>query len=249
VADFDIREDWFKPLVIAAPLFASSLAIIYDVGFFFGADIGFFTFFSLSEHIVFALQAIPFVVIPALTLVGLIVGGLMLPPLMEKDTAKSVAKLQEMSQEERDAYIAKLKRQVKWIKRLDPYIQWIFAGINIGFIWKGWYAVGFLGLVSQTVWEIVYPIYSIERWKNPAFRYTTALLFIAVSWVTAFLIGYQRAEATLASSTPTERIFIDEKAIPARLIRGGERGVLFKSFETGKLSFLRWENIKRIDGI
>jgi hypothetical protein len=63
----------------------------------------------------------------------------------------------------------------------------------------------------------------------------------------AFTVGYERSLAIISSTEPTERISIEEKKIDVRLIRGGERGLLFKSFETGKLGFLRWEKIKQID--
>jgi hypothetical protein len=69
---FDIKEDGLKLVTVATPLFASSIAIIYDVGFFFGLDIGFFTFFTFSEHLVFALQAIPFALPAALGILGFI---------------------------------------------------------------------------------------------------------------------------------------------------------------------------------
>lgn len=42
------------------PLLGGLFAITYDVGYFWGVDPAFFSFFSLSEHIVFAAQAIPF---------------------------------------------------------------------------------------------------------------------------------------------------------------------------------------------
>jgi hypothetical protein len=62
-----------------------------------------------------------------------------------------------------------------------------------------------------------------------------------------FTLGYDRSMAIISGVEPTERISIEEKQIDVRIIRGGERGLLFKSFETGKLGFLRWEKIKQID--
>jgi hypothetical protein len=53
-AGFDLRADGVKVLTFVVPLFASSIAMIYDVGFFFGLDIGFFMFFTFSEHLVLA---------------------------------------------------------------------------------------------------------------------------------------------------------------------------------------------------
>jgi len=42
--------------------------------------------------------------------------------------------------------------------------------------------------------------------------------------------------------------FGDNKAaLPVRLIRGGDKGVLFFSLDTKKVRFLRWESIKQIE--
>jgi hypothetical protein len=41
------------------PLLGAALALTFDVGVFYAIGIDFFTLFSLSEHIVFALQALP----------------------------------------------------------------------------------------------------------------------------------------------------------------------------------------------
>ena len=48
-----------KELVVAVPLVGTALAVCFDVGFFWGLDISYFTFFSIVEHALFALQAIP----------------------------------------------------------------------------------------------------------------------------------------------------------------------------------------------
>lgn len=53
-----IYDNTLKFVTFAGPLLASSLAVTYDVGFFVGIGIGFFSFFSLSEHLVFALQSL-----------------------------------------------------------------------------------------------------------------------------------------------------------------------------------------------
>jgi hypothetical protein len=59
----------FKAVSVAAPLLASSIALFYDVGLFYALDAGFFTFFSISEHLLFALQSLPLALVPALWLV------------------------------------------------------------------------------------------------------------------------------------------------------------------------------------
>ena len=54
----DLRVQY---LLVLTPLLGSALAITYNVGYFFGIGgrLQFFTFFSLSEHIVFALAVFP----------------------------------------------------------------------------------------------------------------------------------------------------------------------------------------------
>jgi hypothetical protein len=68
----DKKVELGKITLVVVPIFASSLALCYDVGFFIGLDIRFFSFFSLSEHIVFALQTIPIALPATFTLVGVL---------------------------------------------------------------------------------------------------------------------------------------------------------------------------------
>src|SRR5260221_508806 len=57
-------EGWqLKDAVLFIPAAATLLAVSYDVGYFFEIDLQFFTFFSLGEHIVFALMALPQVLV------------------------------------------------------------------------------------------------------------------------------------------------------------------------------------------
>jgi hypothetical protein len=55
-----------KDYVVLLPVLASAMAVTYDVGYFGALDISYFSFFSLSEHIVFAIQALPFAIIAAM---------------------------------------------------------------------------------------------------------------------------------------------------------------------------------------
>jgi hypothetical protein len=42
-------------------------------------------------------------------------------------------------------------------------------------------------------------------------------------------------------------IGVEGKSLPARLIRGGDKGILFFSLDTKKVQFLRWDSIKQIE--
>jgi hypothetical protein len=246
MAELDVRDDWFKALAVGAPLFASSLAITYDVGFFFGADIGFFTFFSLSEHVVFALQAIPFVLVPALVIIGMIGVTWFGYRNIIKVGVEVTENVQQMSPGERETFIAKYTRRMRFYKLFDPYVQGEFFAFAFWLFAKHHYTSAFLLLVSQVVAKMVYPV---ERWESKTFRYALSLFCVLAGLTVAFTAGYERSEPIMSSTEPTERISIEERQIAVGLIRGGERGLLFKSFETGKLGFLRWETIKQIDSL
>jgi hypothetical protein len=54
------EHEWtLKEWITAAPVISTSFAFAFNVGNFFAIDISWFTLFSLSEHVVFALRAIP----------------------------------------------------------------------------------------------------------------------------------------------------------------------------------------------
>jgi hypothetical protein len=55
-----MNQDWqLKDLIAVVPLLASAFAFAYVVGYFLAFDIAWFPFFSLSEHVVFAIRALP----------------------------------------------------------------------------------------------------------------------------------------------------------------------------------------------
>jgi hypothetical protein len=49
----------FKELAVLVPSYAGALAVTYDVGYFYGLDPGLFSLFTLSEHVLFAINALP----------------------------------------------------------------------------------------------------------------------------------------------------------------------------------------------
>lgn len=64
-----------KELAIFIPLIGTVIAISYDVGYFYGIDIKFFTLFSVTEHIAFALEATPIALAVALSVAAFVGTG------------------------------------------------------------------------------------------------------------------------------------------------------------------------------
>lgn len=53
-------SEWsWNDLTAVVPIVASSFAFTYVIGYFYAFDIAWFTFFTLSEHVTFALRALP----------------------------------------------------------------------------------------------------------------------------------------------------------------------------------------------
>jgi hypothetical protein len=74
-------EPWsVKDGLIAIPFLASALALTWEVGFFVRVKAGAFGIFSISEHLTFALQALPVAFFAA----TLLIGGALQIDLMER---------------------------------------------------------------------------------------------------------------------------------------------------------------------
>ena len=68
-----MNQEWLKDAVkgIGVPAALSFFAYAYVIGFFLASDLAWFSFFSLSEHVVFAFRAIPLAVGASVVLVAL----------------------------------------------------------------------------------------------------------------------------------------------------------------------------------
>jgi hypothetical protein len=58
----------FASTITLVPIVASGFAVAFNVGYFLAYDISWLPFFSLSEHVVFALRALPIAIAAAVTL-------------------------------------------------------------------------------------------------------------------------------------------------------------------------------------
>jgi hypothetical protein len=238
------KELLLRLLTIAGPLYATSLAVGYDVGFFLGIDIGFFTFYSISEHFVFSLQALPWAFIPALTIFSsayILVYGY---HRNKKELAVFVEKFKAASPAEQNEERARLQKEIKRNKAVS-IIVWIscVATVAISIQFHN-YTTAFLAAVSQiTFWFA----FRKNRLDSQLVRLILVFVLISTGWIASFLLGYERAVRVLKSDAPQEVIQLETGEHKARIIRSGEKGLLFRSFETGKPTFLRWDVVKKIE--
>jgi hypothetical protein len=230
-----------KTLAVIGPVFASALAVLYDVGFFTGINIDFFTFFTLSEHLLFALQAIPYAAFAAYSISGFFIGSW----VGNRGTNKLIADLKaEPDFERRQAMAAPFLKRAESYSKQRPYIGGAMLFMACSTAVAGLYTSAFATLVAaaMVLWRNSWD--ELQKVEN-----RKAIIFgiVAVVLLLAFLTGYERADTVLKTKTASENILIDDKITPARVIRSGERGVLFLSIDTKKLRFIRWDAIKQID--
>ena len=76
--------DTLKDFLIPLPIFGTIAAVVFDVGYFYGIDINLFTLFTLSEHILFSIEALPFVFV-AISIFGSVFLGKAFGKSLERD--------------------------------------------------------------------------------------------------------------------------------------------------------------------
>ena len=212
-----------KNAFIVVPVFATSLAICFDVGYFAGIGLTFFSFFSLTEHIVFALQAIPFA-LPVTVLIMYFIGsGWFIFWYGQRDA---------------------VRRQYK-ITASAILTVVLSVGFGVGlFFYFGWYTASFIMAVAGLLALCINPLVRLLADDR---RYVLIVLTVVFAWLAAGLLGYELSERRAASPKQTEKLVLEGKEMPGKLIRGGERGVLFIPSDTKRVIFLRWDAIKNIE--
>lgn len=213
-----------KDFLVLIPLLGSALAITYDVGYFAGVNIKLFTLFSLSEHIVFALEVLPESLLMAFC-IGLL--GYYHKPLGQKLKASRSGWNLTIT------LIAALTLCTNAVAILlfNAYVAAIGAAIAACFLATG-----------------------MARSRSVLGR---VVLVGAGAAVMAYVLGYTAGSVFLYPNAGDEYFArhysiittIETKAdgrLGVKLIRSGERGVLFFEEKTKQVTLLRWDEIRQI---
>jgi len=110
-----------------------------------------------------------------------------------------------------------------------------------------WLTTAFLGItMAPLAYAAVVPLHRIRGWVS----IVGGVVFV---FVVAFGFGNIQARAQLLSRSGLNKLVLGEKGkndasvIEVRILRTGERGVLFFDPQSGDFGFLPWENVRRID--
>jgi hypothetical protein len=220
-----MAETSFKDILVTLPVLGTTLAVTFDVGYFYGIDINYFSLFSVSEHVAFALEALPF----AMGLASFFVVG-----TMALDSARA-RRLRKQAGSEGTKHTPFYRRTLFWL--LAAAMAW-----NVWDLWRdpssafSWItlAIGVL-LLSMIVW-----------FENDVSQSSLTGFAAAVSLFIAFSLGFDAARIYKKSEHYRYTVSLANTEIKAKVARSGEKGLLFFEAPTNRLRFLPWSDIKGI---
>jgi hypothetical protein len=218
-------RDTLRDTLVALPLYGAALGVTYDVGFFYGIGIDYFTLFSLPEHIVFALQAAPVALLVAF-------GIFYLVALFNLGTQVIIPTV--------PAFLLRAGRDIgPWVLMLLLLIPGIL------FLQRGDYFFGTCSVVLflitlNTSAPVAFP-------RRVVFGLSVAAGLLGVT----FVLGIQNAISIWERNTATHSIVLSGRmaAVEGHLIRSGERGVLFLDTSTKTIEFILWKEITTIQSL
>lgn len=241
--------DFLKLVTVGAPILATSIALFYDVGFFHAIGQEFFTFFSVSEHLLFALQSLPLALLVALWTI--FVGAFLKisDKLLMKKAQLILALTQDVRRSEMSWIVRFAKRLAVFGYKRAMVLLLIFGSAILYAILGGPIMLAFIlmwgvGVVALLFFLSSFPFASLPIGR----RFLIGVASVSTIWGLALSVGIDRG-TKLRNSPAGELISIGDKKIAVRLVRVGERGVLFVVPSEKKIRFARWDDVKGIETI
>jgi hypothetical protein len=206
-------------LIAFIPVLAVALAITFDSGYFWAIDINFFTLFSLSEHLVFAIEAIPDVL-------GVMAFCSLFLPLLFW-------------------LIPDIKHYNKWTLRASSAVlALIFAYL----VWRRHYLMIELQscIVALLLGALIVRRQFPERRRESLIGLAVGSAFL-MSFTLGFSIGHFYLHVT--EFHPHSILLKESTAVVGRIVRSGERGILFVESEGNTLQFYRLDQVISISSL
>jgi hypothetical protein len=219
------------------PIFGTAIAVAYDVGFFWGLDINYFTLFSVSEHIVFALEAMPIALGISFAIIFFFVAWRASDAKEEAMIEKAKSSLgQPELVEWAKAQIAKRRKQA--ILSIAFSVVYVILQMIFKYGWHSvWYAV-----IIGTAYSILgLRVSEIVHRRNFAICY-----FSIAALIVSFAVGDDVQREYVRGGKASHAVSFDGTELMGRVVRAGDRGILFFNPSTNEISLLRWDTIKRI---
>jgi hypothetical protein len=232
-------EKW----IVNFPILAASVALSFDVGYFFGVDISFYTLFTLWEHILFAIQVLPFVLL--LMGMAVVVGGMVIAPW-------SWGGLKEINSSIFIRHVTR-RRPPRKLDGATIILVGLFLvvcvllsiyGLFIGIDWLlEEIGVGLTLFLFFIVAAVLLTLAAGGDWK----LYIVVLTFLIFCNGASFVSGHALARKHVESPADGHILLQGDAAIRGRLIRAGERGVLYVSSDNNRIIFQAWSKFDQIE--
>jgi hypothetical protein len=228
---------WKDSYLAYIPLLGAAVAVTFDVGYFFALNWSFFTLFSLSEHILFAIQAFPIAL--GIILFSLIAAGIFLnlpflwqtpPPVPPSKQLHGLLLIIAVT------FLTLLAAGLTFVLFYLLYSTPIMIPLTI----ELFMGLGGLVFINDPYWR--------------AFIATVAVLFLLTF---SFFVGYLFSASAITSAEPNNLFQLgvgtinlkNGAPINGRIIRSGERGVLIYDRVSDRLRFLLWDGISSIEAL
>jgi hypothetical protein len=232
-----------------------SFALSYDVGFFSALGLGTFTFFSLSEHVLFAVQALPLSF--GLFAMGTmyVFGASLAMDIAERTSKKGKFKLIGV------IFLIVVSISISFWVNLQ--FNFYFGDKIITMAFPGQYEPEMARhelfrpmLIGESVAAFLMlatPV--IIMLFDSLYRYKTYIVFFGIYcslFALSFTFGYSRAKDITIQKHSAEDQFLETKdsdKITARILRAGDKGLLLYDTETDQVVFMKWDNLDEVRGV
>jgi hypothetical protein len=230
-------------LIKFTPIFSLGLllaGVIYNLGYFTQVGIRFFGLFTVSEHIVFSLQAIPpitvIVVLSLVLMIFLFIGAwsLGIPAFQFEST-------EQFTRFVREKPIPLRRWLLDNAKLLVPAVAFIAV---VAVLVKGIVAAGILLLLlaSLAMSEVCE-----RRFQRIMASSLLIILFCSLILYLVFVMGANDANHRLQCSHDRDVVtLVNGEKIDGRLLRAGEIGVLIAIFHGTTIELLKNDEVARV---
>jgi len=210
-----------KELAVFAPALGAGIAVAYDVGWFVGTDLQFFTVFTLSEHIAFAFGALPLGIAAAF--------GILFTAFQIGDKTSPTGLM--------------LRFIWKWSTTIvGSLMLLVIVAVALFFSYRSGpkALLATLGITMSLVACV-----SAKQTLESSVLARTAFSVITALFV-ALALGIYVGHSVIQRKDPRVEIVLKANAQQGTLMRTGEHGILILNSSSGKLELIRWEDVSRI---
>jgi hypothetical protein len=213
--DFPLKE-----ALLVLPLFASALAVSFEIGSFIPISSAAFSYFSLAEHLSFATSGLPIAIMLSSSSA---IYWMLLPIMADR--------------------LARRKRTISAAGFIRLIVFVLGAVWTVGGVYFRFASFTLMGVAVMAGCAATFlPVHKMSR-------SAAAVAIASFALILAIELGVDTTRTTLndLNPTPAATVEFNDKFAKLIVLRSGEKGVLFYDPKLGTFSFEKWDEIKKID--